>query len=127
VRSTTKWLKSDPEVQIIEVLLDNLSPLNATEEEWVTSPIEVSIDSDLIETTSPARLVRLRSNDQALLKVGVKNVDGVEPGTAGTVSVTIEGFEGSLARSGGWEIIAGVPDWESNDSSLATHEAPEWV
>ncbi|OBZ73091.1 Alpha-L-fucosidase [Grifola frondosa] len=113
VRSTTKWfdseLPSTDSIQIIEVRLDNLAPLDGTTDSWIRTPYNVSIsssDSSLI-TVVPATLKRLRSNDQALLRVGDQH-----------------GHE--VYRSEGWEVTAGIPEWVKGDASLATHEAPEW-
>uniref|UniRef100_D8PTJ5 alpha-L-fucosidase n=1 Tax=Schizophyllum commune (strain H4-8 / FGSC 9210) TaxID=578458 RepID=D8PTJ5_SCHCM len=129
VRSTTKWIDMF-DVQQIEVLLDNLASLSGDVSQWITSRHNVSIESDALETVVPATFQRLRSNDQVLLKVGVKLKDSVEVGSEVNANVVVQdaasGAQVEIANAEGWTITAGIPQWQANDDSLGTHESPEW-
>ncbi|KAI0076394.1 glycoside hydrolase family 29 protein [Panus rudis PR-1116 ss-1] len=140
VRSTTKWVEdsesNDSEkIQQIEVTLSNLSPLSAPQStSWLTTPHNLTLVSNEIKTVIPGRVVRLRSNDQVVVRVGIRNADGVNPGTKVKVRVALteerSGTELKLGVNGqdeeGFEIVAGVPEWTDDDESLRTHEAPDW-
>jgi alpha-L-fucosidase len=68
VRSTTKHMHSDPSLQQIEILLDSLAPLDSTN--WITSSHIVTVNFSAVETVILSVVRRLRSNDQALVRVG---------------------------------------------------------
>ena len=140
VRSTTKWMQpssssgnsSQGQIQQIEILLNNLSPLNGSLSQWITTPQVVTLSSTSLDTVIPATFQRLRSNDQLLLKVGVVNKPGVQVGSKASADVIIRDARQATANvvltgGTGWSVTAGIPGWESNDESLATHEAPDWV
>ncbi|KAI0076395.1 glycoside hydrolase family 29 protein [Panus rudis PR-1116 ss-1] len=147
VRSTTKWIDSsdsdlaqnaDAKIQQIEVTLSNLSPLSASQAtSWLTTPYVLTFTSPTngIETVIPGRVVRLRSNDQVVVRVGVRNKATVRAGTKVKVGVVLKeeksGLEVALgtngdAANGLFEIIAGIPAWVDSDESLRSHEAPDW-
>ncbi|KAL1705868.1 glycoside hydrolase family 29 protein [Schizophyllum commune] len=129
VRSTTKWIDSF-DVQQVEVLLDNLAPLSEDVSRWITSRHNVSIESDALEMVVSATFRRLRSNDQVLLKLGVRLKEGVEVGSETNATVVVQdatsGTPVKIANAEGWTITVGIPLWSANDESLGTHESPEW-
>jgi alpha-L-fucosidase len=136
VRSTTKWLNSgatgDERIQVVEVIVNNLAPLNAPISQWLTSPHNLTLSSDSLETVVPARIVRLRPNDQITVKVGVKARSGVKVGSLAKVTVKLVPDCKNCATVGlggvtSWEIPIGIKDWTNDDTSLSTHEPPEWV
>lgn len=138
VRSTTRWMGSNAtdsdRIQVVEVTLNNLAPFDAPTSKWLTSPHNVTLTSDSIDTVIPGRVVRLRSNDQIVVKVGVTNKAGVDAGSLANVTVTLtpDGVKdtcepAALQRAASWQITAGIPEWKNGDDSLRTHEAPDWV
>ena len=135
VRSTTKWLgettSKSARTQIIEVTINNVSPLNAPLAEWVTSNHSVSLVSSSLHTVTSGSFRRLRTNDQVTVVVGVQNSVGVASGSNATVTVVVKDKDGKeVALAGGaqaWPVVAGIPDYQNNDPSLDTHESPEWV
>ncbi len=139
VRSTTKWIggadgSSADKVQQIEVTLNNLAPLNASTSSWLTATYNVSLVSDDIETVVPGIVKRLRSNDQVVVPVGVRNRVGVKSGTSAKVQVVLSSAgenqaerDVKLEDANDWDVVAGIPEWTNGDASLRTHEAPEWV
>ena len=140
VRSTTKWLESDTvahgsRIQRIEVTLANLSPLSApVNASWITSPHTISLFSSHgeIETVKVGTFQRLRSNDQVVIPVGIRNSARVASGSKVKVRVQIHsnGVGNSLVQptaQNEFEITAGIPEWDDSDESLRTHEIPDWV
>lgn len=138
VRSTTKWVDNNnpsSKIQRIEVTVANLSPLSApTNTSWVTSPHTITLVSpnSEIETVSVGSFHRLRSNDQVVIPVGIRNSPRVPPGNKIKVRVQINSdrIDGPLAHPSAqteFEITAGIPEWNDTDESLRTHEIPDWV
>ncbi|KAK7691888.1 hypothetical protein QCA50_005293 [Cerrena zonata] len=134
VRSTTKWSQSDEagsRIQQIEVTLANLSPLSApSNASWITSPHNITLSSsnNEIETVIPGNFLRLRSNDQVVVPVGIRSAQTLSAGTKVKVQVQINGdssavFENQQTE---FEITAGIPEWQNTDESLRTHESPDW-
>lgn len=138
VRSTTKWFDQDSSnsrIQRVEITLANLSPLSApVNTSWVTSPHTITLVSpgSEIEIATVGSFLRLRSNDQVVIPIGIRNSPRVPPGSKVKVRVQIDsgGVDGSLVHLGAqteFEITAGIPEWEDTDESLRTHEIPDWV
>jgi alpha-L-fucosidase len=136
VRSTTKWIdsktsNSERRIQQVEVTLGNIAQLDAAVESWITSQVSIQLSSDSVYTVIPGTIKRLRSNDQVVVPVGVLNKEGVEVGSDASVKVIVSDKDGNLvALLNGdmdWNVTAGIPRWEANDKSMATHEAPDWV
>lgn len=76
-----------------------------------------------MSTEIAGTLKRLRPGDQARVKVGVVNKKGVGRGTIGSaVAVIKDEEENEVARSGVFEVIAGIPVYTDEWSSLALHE-----
>ena len=138
MRSTTKWFDSGdsgsgPKIQQIEVTLANLSPLSASPNtSWINAPhyVTVSAPNGEIETVIPGRVLRLRSNDQVVVPVGIRSAHTLSVGAKVRVKVQINSessfipFENQQTE---FEITAGIPEWQNNDESLRTHESPDWV
>jgi alpha-L-fucosidase len=136
VRSTTKWISSgmsnsSSRVQQMEVTIANVASLSAGVDSWITSRISVQLSSSSVNTVVLGTITRLRSNDQVIVIVGVTNNGGIPVGSDASVKVIVNDQNGiPMALLNGdveWSVTAGIPQWESNDQSLATHEAPEWV
>lgn len=76
-----------------------------------------------MSTEIPGTLKRLRLGDQMRVKVGVVNKEGVGRGTKGNaVAVVKDGAGNEVARSGEFEVLAGIPVYTDEWSSLALHE-----
>lgn len=136
VRPTTRWLNSgasgSERVQLIEVILNNLAPLDAPASAWLTTPHNVTITSNALDTVVPGRVVRLRTNDQITVKVGVKARAGVKAGSNVDVTVKLvpdhqHSATATLDGRTQWTMPIGIEDWRNEDSSLRTHEPPDWV
>ncbi|KAF7792727.1 hypothetical protein EIP86_003825 [Pleurotus ostreatoroseus] len=148
VRSTTKWIddatslsaadantnatsNSQGKIQQMEITLNNPASLDAPSSTWVTRAhnLRLTLASDAFDTVVPGRVVRLRSNDQVVVRVGVRNRPDVKTGEKVNARVVMQGDEGDIALDGsdGWEVVAGIPEWTEGDESLRTHEAPDWV
>ncbi|KZV75904.1 glycoside hydrolase family 29 protein [Peniophora sp. CONT] len=131
VRSTTKWANEGATGDDrIQVTINNLARLNASVDAWIASNMSVSLSSSSLTTVTPGTFVRLRPNDQIVVNVGVQNAAGTTAGSSSTATVTISDSNGTsiaVARaSDPWPITAGIPEWTNTDSSLMTHESPEW-
>lgn len=133
-RSTTRWAQSnysanavpDTTAQIFQVALDNLASIDAPHSTWVSGNHSVTIEGEGLETVQPYALKRLRSGDQVIMKIGVKNSFGVPTKTKGKVVVR-DGLGTVVFESDEYEFMAGIPDYESVDASLSQHEAADWV
>jgi alpha-L-fucosidase len=133
-RSTTRWAQSnysanavpDPSVQIFEVALDNLAPIDAPNSTWVAGNFSVLIEGKGLETVRPYMLKRLRSGDQVVMKIGVRNSFGAPTRTKGRVVVR-DARGTAVFKSGEYVFTAGIPDYKSDDASLSQHEAADWV
>ncbi|KAI0338361.1 glycoside hydrolase family 29 protein [Trametopsis cervina] len=136
VRSTTKWIDTgatgDDRIQVIEVTLNNLAPLNSPTSKWINAAHNITLTSDYLDTVIPGTVVRVRSNDQIVVKVGVRNRAGVDAGSTANVTVNLVPdclgcTAASLEDSVGWQVTAGIPAWSNTDESLRTHETPDWA
>ncbi|KAG8735161.1 hypothetical protein FRC10_010916 [Ceratobasidium sp. 414] len=132
-RSTTRWAQSnysanavqDPSTQIFEVALDNLAPIDAPGSTWVSGNYSVSVEGKRLQTVRPYKLKRLRSGDQVVMKIGVRNSFKVPTKTRG--KVVIRDARGVVVfQSEEYEFTAGIPDYRANDASLSQHEAADW-
>ncbi|EIM87573.1 glycoside hydrolase [Stereum hirsutum FP-91666 SS1] len=131
IRSRTNWFNDSGSttsiVQVYDIAISNL-PLNFTPSSWLIGNYTVEIESDQVSTEILGTLKRLRPGDQARVKVGVVNKEGVGRGTMGSAVAVVRDETGSeVARSGGFEVMAGIPVYTDEWSSLALHEAPKWM
>ncbi|KAG9093963.1 hypothetical protein FRC07_011392, partial [Ceratobasidium sp. 392] len=133
-RSTTRWAQSnysanaipDPSTQIFEVALDNLAPVDAPNSTWIAGNYSVSIEGKGLQTARAYKLKRLRSGDQVVMKIGVRNSFKEPIKTKGKVVVR-DARGGTVFQSEEYEFTAGIPDYQSNDASLSQHEAADWA
>ncbi|KAG8715678.1 hypothetical protein FRC09_016422 [Ceratobasidium sp. 395] len=132
-RSTTRWAQSnysanaipDPLTQIFEVALDNLAPIDGSNSTWVAGSYTVSVEGKGLQTVRPYKLKRLRSGDQVIMKIGVRNSFKAPTKTRG--KVVLRDVKGKVVfQSEEYEFMAGIPDYEANDASLSQHEAADW-
>ena len=112
--------------------MNNVAPLGAPTSRWLTTAHEVALVSDALDTVVPGRIVRLQPNDQIVVKIGVRGRSGTKPGEEVKVTVELvpEHKNSSSALLSGrttWTLPVGIPDWRNEDSSLKTHEPPDWV
>ncbi|CUA69605.1 fucosidase, alpha-L-1, tissue [Rhizoctonia solani] len=132
-RSTTKWAQSnysanatpDPATQIFEVALDNLAPMDAPSSTWLNGNYSVVIEGQGLKTYRPYPLKRLRSGDQVVMKIGVRNTFKVPTKTKGRVIVK-DAHGKEVFKSEEYDFTAGIPDYKPVDSSLSQHEASDW-
>ncbi|KAF8599783.1 glycoside hydrolase [Ceratobasidium sp. AG-I] len=132
-RSTTRWAQSnysanavpDTTIQIFQVALDNLASIDAPNSTWVAGHHSVTIEGEGLETVQPYTLKRLRSGDQVVMKIGVKNSFSVPTKTKGKVMVK-DANGTAVFESDEYEFMAGIPDYEPVDASLSQHEAADW-
>jgi alpha-L-fucosidase len=132
MRSTTKWMNGNAtgstRVQQVEILLDNLAAQTAETSSWLDGRYSINVTSNDLQTVIPGSVNRLRSNDQVLVKVGVRNKPGVPMGSNTKGVATVIDAQGNIIyQSGEFPLVAGIPEYESTDESLGTHEAPDWV
>lgn len=133
-RSTTRWAQNnfsanavpDPETQIFEVALDNLAPIDAPNSTWISGNYSVVIEGKGLRTVRPYALKRLRSGDQVVMKIEVKNSFRVPTKTKGVVVVKDARGRG-VFKSEEYEFTAGIPNYKPVDASLSQHEAADWV
>jgi alpha-L-fucosidase len=91
---------------------------------WEDS-LEITIDSDSLNTVTPGTLKRLAPGQTAIVQVGVTNKDGVAPGTQcdGTAKASYsDGQSSNLGFSGS----CGIGDFEATEDSLKSHQSPDW-
>ena len=113
-------------VQVVEVGISNL-PFDFGSSSWLTGRHTIEISSAHLRTVYAGTLNRLRAGDQARIKVGVVNADGVARGTTTQAVAIVKDTSGRVvATSPSFEIVAGIPEYDSSLTSLAQHEAPKW-
>lgn len=137
VRSTTKWVDLTAQefpaerIQLVEVTISNAAALAAGFTSWITSPLFVHLSSGSIRTIVPGTFMRLRSNDQIIVTVGIVNQQNVEIGSDASVQVVLTDSRSKPVRflneHARWDISAGILAWQPNDKSMGTHETPNWV
>ncbi|KAI0036162.1 glycoside hydrolase family 29 protein [Vararia minispora EC-137] len=129
VRSTTKWL-NEGATGNDRVTINNLATRNASIDTWILTNHTVAISSPFLTTVRPGSFRRLRASDQIIVTVGVQNAAGVSAGTPTNATIVVTDASGQTVAveraDQGWTVTAGIPDWQNNDDSLSTHEAPNW-
>ena len=120
-RSTQKWLDGTNKTQIYEVLVSN-----AGSSGWVLAndSVTVSVTSNGVSTVQPGRINRLRPGDQVVVEVGVVNKPGVEAGSIGNATVTLESR--SVNYSYTFNATYGIARYQPTYESIYTHETPSW-
>lgn len=113
-------------VQIVEVAINNL-PYDFNLSSWLTGEHSVEISSPHLRTIYAGVLNRLRAGDQARVKVGVTNSNGVPRGTTTqVVAIVKDTKQRVVATSPSFEVTAGIPEYDNSLISLAQHETPKW-
>ncbi|KAA8651388.1 uncharacterized protein ATNIH1004_000270 [Aspergillus tanneri] len=121
-RSTRKWIMDrSRNAQIVEVVVTNVGSQLVLRNHTV----RVRIDSSGVETVTEARINRLAPGDRATVEIGVRNKDGVEPGSDGPATVVISGH---AVRSERYTFHAtyGIAPYEATYESIYSHESPNW-
>ncbi len=108
-RSTTTWLEGTNKTQIVDVTVASVGP------EWVLADhgVQVAVEAPggRLRTVVPGVIRRLRPGDQARVRVGVVNGDGVAEGSRGpaTVRISAQGLlAGQLAAAEQLRVRRGV-------------------
>lgn len=119
-RSTKMWIEGTNKTQIVEVRVNNVG------DEWVlaNSSVRVTVSASGLKTVMPGVINRLRPGDQAIIQVGVENVDGMAEGTAGSATVQIQGR--GVQTSYTFDATYGVPQYDPTFESIYSHESPMW-
>lgn len=120
-RSTQKWVEGSDKIQIYEVTVNN----PGSEDILRNHSVEVKIDSPGVETVTPGYIKRLRAGDQVKVNIGVKNKDGVESGSTGAATVSLEG-SGLTCSSYTFNATFGIKQYEPTYESIYTHDSPDW-
>lgn len=120
-RSTQKWVEGSDKEQIYEVTINNVGTQNILR----NHSVQVSIESDGVETVTPGHVYRLRSGDQVRVAIGVKNRDGVASGTKGSATVVLSG-SGFGSNNYTFDANYGIKDYDSSYESIYTHDSPDW-
>jgi alpha-L-fucosidase len=120
-RSTQKWVEGSEKIQILEVTINNVG----TEDILREHAVKVSVESSGVETVTPGYIKRLLAGDQVRVNIGVRNKDGVEPGTDGIVTVDVAGKDMNCS---GYTFNAtfGIKEYEPTYESVYTHDSPDW-
>ncbi|KAJ4355483.1 uncharacterized protein N0V89_003499 [Didymosphaeria variabile] len=120
-RSTQKWVEGSDKIQVYEVTINNAGAKDILREHAV----EVSIDSAGVETVTPGYIKRLRAGDQVRVNVGVKTKEGVESGSTGAATVSVEG-KGLDCSNYIFNATFGIKEYEPTYESVYTHDSPDW-
>lgn len=116
----------DSVIQVIEVAISNL-PNNFSTSTWLVGDHTVEIQSSGLTTVYAGTLKRLRAGDQARVKVGVVNKSGTKRGAVVDAVAVVKDSKGKIiTTSQSFEIVAGIPEYDTSLESLSQHEAPKW-
>ena len=119
-RSTKMWIEGTNKTQIVEVRVNNVG------EEWVlaNNSVRLTVSAPGLRTVVPGVINRLRPGDQAIVHVGVENVEGTAEGTTGSAAVHINGH--GVETSYTFDAFYGVPPYDATFESIYSHESPMW-
>lgn len=120
-RSTNMWIDGTKKTQIYEATIINAGT------DWVLSnqSVTLTIESEGVRTVEPGYIKRLRPGDQALVQIGVVNVDGIAEGTSGRATLVISGT-GFANTTYSFDATYGIQAYESTFESIYAHESPPW-
>lgn len=119
-RSTNTWMEGSDKTQIFEITVNNVG------KQWVlaNNSVKVTVSASGVQTVVPGLINRLRPGDQAIVEVGVVNVDETEAGTSGEATVRIEGM--GVQASSTFNATFGIMQYEATYDSIYGHESPPW-
>lgn len=122
---TSKWLEGSDLEQVVEFAVSNTHDTNYLT--WADH-VEVIVESASLETTTPATLLRLGPDQKAFVQVGVKNKEGVTPGTQCDAQITATWGSSDDRKTSSHDISGkcGIGDYEATESSLSHHWNPDW-
>lgn len=122
---TSKWVEGSDLEQVVEFAVSNTDETNYLT--W-RDHLEVTVDSESLETTTPATLLRLGPDQKMFLQVGVKNKDGVTPGTQCDAQIVATWGSSDDRKTSSSDISGkcGIGDYEATEDSLRQHENPDW-
>ncbi|KAM0323248.1 hypothetical protein ACHAQA_008839 [Verticillium albo-atrum] len=123
---TSKWIEGSDLEQVIELVIANRHDTNYLD--W-SDTLQVTVESDSLDTTTPGQLIRLAPGQNAVVQVGVKNKAGVAPGTrcdATVVATWGQKYGDPITASQKISGPCGFGDYEASESSLAFHWNPDW-
>lgn len=116
-RTTQKWIEGTNKTQIVEVIVNNVG------DEWVTreNAVNITVESEGLQTVEPAQILRLRPGDQAIVEVGVVNSDDVAEGSTGSANAVL-----STGIVHTFNATFGIAQYEDSYESIYGHESPPW-
>lgn len=119
-RSTQTWFEGTNKTQIVEVRINNVG------EEWIlaNNSVKVTIQSPGLTTVVPGVVHRLRPGDQAIVQVGVVNINGTAPGATGEATVLISGI--GVNTSSTFNATYGIGSYDPTYESIYAHESTPW-
>ncbi|KAI4720922.1 glycoside hydrolase [Aureobasidium sp. EXF-10727] len=119
-RSTQLWMEGTNKTQIFEAVVVN------TGDDWIlaNNSVKVTVEAPGITTVQPGIINRLRPGDRAVVRVGVVNANGTEPGTTGEATLRVAGS--GVQASSMFNATFGIGAYEATYESIYTHESPAW-
>lgn len=116
-RTTQKWIQGTNKTQIVEVVVNNVG------QEWLANnnSVEIIVEAEGLRTVEPAKIVRLRPGDQAIVEVGVVNNEEVPEGSTGQASVIL-----SNGVRHDFNATFGISQYDDSYDSIYSHESPSW-
>ncbi|KAH7366663.1 glycoside hydrolase superfamily [Pyrenochaeta sp. MPI-SDFR-AT-0127] len=119
---TSKWLEGSDLEQVVELIVTNKDATNYLT--WKDT-LQVSVESDSLETLTPGSLIRLTPSQSAVVQVGVKNKAGIAPGTPCGATVVAKWHQ-NRTSSQVFSGRCGFGDYDALESSLSSHWNPDW-
>ncbi|KAH0267099.1 glycoside hydrolase family 29 protein, partial [Aureobasidium melanogenum] len=119
-RSTQLWIEGTNKTQLFEAIIVN------TGDDWIlaNNSVKVTVEAPGVKTVQPGVINRLRPGDRAIVRVGVINANGTEPGTTGEAALRVTGA--GVQASSMFNATFGIGTYEATYESIYTHESPTW-
>ena len=123
---TSKWFESDPELQVVELIIANTAASNYL---TLADDLEISLNSTFVELVSADKVYRLEPGGNIVVQLGVKNLGGVAQGTTGNATFILTygtGYGAAITTSKVVTGMCGFGDYAASTTSLAHHSNPDW-
>ena len=119
-RSTNTWFEGTNKTQIFEATINNVGT------QWILAnqSVRVTVEAAGVRTVQPGVIKRLRPGDQARVKIGVVNNNGIAEGTKGRATVFITGK--GVQQNYTFDATFGIPPYQPTYTDIYRHESPPW-
>jgi len=119
-RSTNTWFEGTNKTQIFEATVNNVG------QQWILAnqSVRLTVESNGVRTVQPGVIKRLRPGDQARVRIGVANAEGVAEGTQGRATLVISGK--GVEQNHTFDATYGIAPYQPTYADIYRHESPPW-